>query len=206
MTVHSHELFRSSRQPFIAVGGITWQGQADAAVAFGARCLVFDFMPGGIHTVSSGQVAAISSANVVRIGHFSAEDLPSVHRIMREARLDYACLHGECEPEAASRTLGAARVIYAFPGAEATQEALACRAPLCAGFYFCVNSPEEAARVSALHISRPWICSGLARFCCGADGVELQPLHAESLLRAVQEHCRSVGLSPTPHNALNQQD
>lgn len=194
MTVHSHELFRSSRQPFIAVGGITRQGQADAAVAFGARCLAFDFMPGGIHTVSSGQAAAISSANVVRIGHFSAATLPSVRRVIRAARLDYACLHGECEPEAASRTLGAARVIRAFSAACATQEELTFWAGYCAGYYIRMNSPEDAARVSALHVPRPWLCSGESFVCCGADGVELRAQSNGMLLRAVQEHCRSVGL------------
>ena len=187
MTVHSHELFRSSRQPFIAVGGITWQGQADAAVAFGVRCLVFDFMPGGIHTVSVDSAELVSSANVVRIGHFSAATLPSVSRIMRQSRLDYACLHGECEPEAAACALGADRVIRAFSAACVTQEALASWAPYCTGYYIRMNSPEDAARVSALHVPRPWLCSGAVFGCCGADGVELLPLNTESLLREMLE-------------------
>ncbi len=176
MTVHSHELFIVSSHPLVVVSGITRQGAADAAVAFGARCLMFDFIPESTHCLSAERAADIVSANVGRMGYFTAQNIDKIPQIMRRARLDYACLSGACEPQVAAHTLGVQRIVRHVPASADMQRELDAWGPYCAAFRITTGHAPRAAR---LLISRPQLRTDAGL----ADGVEL--LSGANLLREV---------------------
>lgn len=176
MTAHSHELLISEAHPFIAVSGITCRSSADAAVAFGARCLIFDFLPESLHYLSVERAADIASANVGRIGRLAARDLTEIPEIMQRARLDYVCLSGACEPQEAARVLGVHRIIRDLTAVAEMQRETDAWAACCAAFRIPTGN---ATRTAFLRISRPRIRPD-AGF---ADGVEL--LSGANLLREV---------------------
>lgn len=176
MTVHSHELFIVSSHPLVVVSGITRQGAADAAVAFGARCLMFDFIPESPHYLSVERAADIASANVGRIGRLAAHDLAEIPKIMQQARLDYVCLSGACEPQKAARVLGVHRIIRDLSTVAEIQRETDAWTECCAAFRIATGHTPRAAR---LLISRPQLRTDAGL----ADGVEL--LSGANLLREV---------------------
>ncbi|MBQ8516269.1 MAG: hypothetical protein IJ498_01675 [Akkermansia sp.] len=189
MTIHSHDILSSPHHPFISVHGITCQRQADCAVAFGARCLVFDFQPAGLHRISVEQAAHIASANVARLGSFATDDLAAIRETMLTARLDFAILHGPCAPADAARVLGAGRILRAFSGAAVTQEALDSWSACCAGFRIFAEDAAQVRGMDGLRIPLPWILSpgirGGSFGSCRPDGMELAAQESRLLLREV---------------------
>ncbi len=176
MTVHSHELFIVSSHPFVVVSGITCQGAADAAAAFGSRCLMFDFIPESSHYLTSERAADIASANIGRMGCFTGGNIGRIPEVMRRARLDYACLSGACEPQEAARMLGVQRIVRHVSASADMQRELDAWVPFCTAFRITTGNTPRAAR---LLISRPQIRADASP----ADGVEL--LSGANLLRAM---------------------
>lgn len=189
MTIHSHDILPASDHPFIAVCGITSRSQADCAVAFGARCLLFDFRLSGLRGVSVEQVSHIASANVARLGSFAADDFVNVRAAMLRARLDFVVLHGSCEPALASRELGAGRVIRALSGAMVTQEALDAWAPHCSGFLLHAKDEASLRRIAGLQTALPRILqyAGRRESFVGfhPDGVALEAQESRALLSEI---------------------
>lgn len=189
MTIHSHDILPAAGRPFVAVCGITSRSQADSAVAFGARCLVFDFSPSSLRSVSVEQASRIASANVARLGSFDADDFEKVRAVMLRARLDFAVLHGFCEPVAASRELGAGRIIRAFSGATVTQEALDTWLPHCSGFLIHAEDVAQLRRLAELKTPLPRILR-FAGSCAASvdfrpDGVTLEARESRALLSEI---------------------
>lgn len=191
MTIHSHDILPATGHPLIAVGGITCQSQADRAVSFGARCLVFDFVPIHLHAISAEHAARISSANVSRVGSFVAGDFSGIRETMKRARLDFAVLSGVCAPAAASWELGRERIIRAFSAATVTQEETDIWAPHCAAFMIGIESEQDVARLAGLEMAHPWIISPAKRVYAEKvrrpDGIELISADRAALLRDILE-------------------
>lgn len=159
MTIHSHELLPSTGHPFVAVCGITCQSQADRAVSFGARCLVFDFVPDHLYYISAEHAARISSANVSRMGCFTAGDFSGIRETMKRARLDFAVLQGVCDPVAASWALGRERIVRAFSAATVTQEELDAWTPHCAGWMIHAEDEVQLRHIAGVKTVLPRILS-----------------------------------------------
>ncbi len=159
MTIHSHNLLPAACHPFVAVCGITCQSQADRAVSFGARCLVFDFVPDHLYYISAEHAARISSANVSRMGCFTAGDFSGIRETMQRARLDFAVLQGACDPVAASWALGRERIIRAFSAATVTQEELDAWTPHCAGWMIHAEDEVQLRPIAGVKTVLPRILS-----------------------------------------------
>ena len=196
MTIHSHELLPSTGHPFVAVCGITCQSQADRAVSFGARCLVFDFVPDHLYYISAEHAARISSANVSRMGCFTAGDFSGIRETMQRARLDFAVLHGVCDPVAASWALGRERIVRAFSAATVTQEEANDWTPHSAAFIIGIESEQDAARLAGLEMAHPWIIAPAKGVCAEkvsrSGGIELLCADLVTLLRDIPELLRGL--------------
>lgn len=190
MTIHSHDILPATGRPFVAVCGITCRSQADCAAAFGARCLVFDFHSSGVRRVSVEQAAHIASSNVSRLGCFDADDFSKIRSAMLCARLDFAVLHGSCEPVVAARELGTRRIIRAISGAAVTQEVLDAWTPHCSGFLLHAEEEVQLQRIAVLKTDLPRILrfDGCREAYRGLrpDGVALDALESRALLSAIQ--------------------
>ena len=90
--------------------GLTRQEDVDHAASLGAAMCGFIFHPRSPRGVTVAQAAALDSGSMLRVGVFVNQGSDEIRRIMDEARLDYAQLHGHQSVECA-RTIGAERVI-----------------------------------------------------------------------------------------------
>lgn len=90
--------------------GLTRQEDVDAAARLGAQMCGFIFHAQSPRGISPGQAAALDSGPMKRVGVFVRQGLEEIRRVMEEARLDYAQLHGSQSVECAV-ALGAERVI-----------------------------------------------------------------------------------------------
>jgi phosphoribosylanthranilate isomerase len=87
---------------FVKICGLTRPQDADLAVGLGANALGFVFWPESPRSVSPAQARAIAAnvpAGVAKVGVFVDETADEVARIMDEAGLDVAQLHGHENPE-----------------------------------------------------------------------------------------------------------
>lgn len=90
--------------------GLTRQEDVDHAASLGAAMCGFIFHPRSPRGVTVAQAAALDSGSMLRVGVFVNQGSDEIRRIMDEARLDYAQLHGHQSVECA-RAIGAERVI-----------------------------------------------------------------------------------------------
>ena len=90
--------------------GLTRQEDVDHAASLGAAMCGFIFHPRSPRGVTVAQAAALDSGAMLRVGVFVNQGSDEIRRIMDEARLDYAQLHGHQSVECA-RAIGAERVI-----------------------------------------------------------------------------------------------
>ena len=90
--------------------GLTRQEDVDHAASLGAAMCGFIFHPRSPRGVTVAQAAALDSGAMLRVGVFVNQGADEIRRIMDEARLDYAQLHGHQSVECA-RAIGAERVI-----------------------------------------------------------------------------------------------
>ena len=90
--------------------GLTRQEDVDHAASLGAAMCGFIFHPRSPRGVTVAQAAALDSGAMLRVGVFVNQGADEIRRIMDEAQLDYAQLHGHQSVECA-RAIGAERVI-----------------------------------------------------------------------------------------------
>ena len=196
MTIHSHDILSAAGSPFIAVGGVTCQSEADRAVSLGARGLIFDFVPGHLHRISAEHAARISSVNVARMGRFVAGNFAGIRTAMKRARLDFAVLYGVCNPVEASWELGRERIVRAFSAATVTQEEANDWTPHSAAFIIGIESEQDAARLAGLEMAHPWIIAPAKGVCAEkvsrSGGIELLCADLVTRLRDIPELLRGL--------------
>lgn len=90
--------------------GLTRQEDVDEAARLGARFCGFIFHPKSPRSIAPEQAARLQSGSMQRVGVFVEQNAGEIARIMREARLDLAQLHGG-QSVACARDVGAERVI-----------------------------------------------------------------------------------------------
>ena len=90
--------------------GLTRQEDVDQAARLGAAMCGFIFHPRSPRGLTVEQAAALDSGSLLRVGVFVNQGSDEIRRIMDEARLDYAQLHGHQSVECAC-AIGAERVI-----------------------------------------------------------------------------------------------
>lgn len=90
--------------------GLGRQEDVDHAARLGARMCGFIFHPKSPRRVTPAQAAALESHGMLRVGVFVEQNAEEILRIMSEARLDLAQLHGR-QSVSCARAVGAGRVI-----------------------------------------------------------------------------------------------
>lgn len=203
------------KKPFVKVCGQTHISATDAATAFGASMLGFIFHPRSARSISPERAAMISTArDVKRVGVFVRQKAADICRIMQQARLDYAQLHGR-QDTADAAAVGAERVIRVLwpEQCENTQELQAqidAWEPFCA--FYLVDAGDigtggngrtlDVSPLSSLCFPHPWLLAGglspdnivplLQR--CSPDGLDLNSglefapglKSSQAMLRAVR--------------------
>lgn len=203
------------KKPFVKVCGQTHISATDAATAFGASMLGFIFHPRSARSISPERAAMISTArDVKRVGVFVRQKAADICRIMQQARLDYAQLHGRQDTTDAA-AVGAERVIRVLwpEQCENTQELQAqidAWEPFCA--FYLVDAGDigtggngrtlDVSPLSSLCFPHPWLLAGglspdnivplLQR--CSPDGLDLNSglefapglKSSQAMLRAVR--------------------
>ncbi|NJB68267.1 phosphoribosylanthranilate isomerase [Desulfobaculum xiamenense] len=101
------------RRLLVKVCGITRQVDAEACVRHGADLVGFIFHPASPRFIEPGNAAQIDTGRALRVGVFVEQDAAEVRDIMDRARLDYAQLAGEHDPQCC-RAVGPGRVIRVF--------------------------------------------------------------------------------------------
>ena len=89
-------------QLFVKICGMTRPQDAELAASLGATAVGFIFWPGSPRSVSAAAAKAIAASvplNVLKVGVFVDQRATDVARIMDEAGLDVAQLHGHESPE-----------------------------------------------------------------------------------------------------------
>ncbi len=104
---------------FVKVCGLTNQKDAEAAVAFGATALGFNFYRKSPRYVDPATLLWLAGlpSNIWKVGVFVNEDPVNVRRIVTQLKLDIIQLHGDEQPADCPRDLRvwkAVRVDYAF--------------------------------------------------------------------------------------------
>jgi len=166
-------LHTSRNIPFVKICGQTHAPVVDCASSFGARMIGFIFHPGSPRSISPARAATIPSVNVSRVGVFVKQSGQDILPIMKQARLDYAQLHGRQTPEDA-RIIGAERVIRVlWPEHCATpaelQQQIDQWAPHCGCYLLDAGTPSASgglgrqlntAQLKDLRFPHPWILAG----------------------------------------------
>lgn len=178
--------------PFVKTCGQTHMATVDCATAFGARFIGFVFHQGSPRSISPERAAEINSSNVSRVGVFVRQQSDEIIPIIKQARLDYAQLHGSQSIEEA-KAIGPQRIIRTLWPAgyslEELQQQINDWAPYCAYYLLDAGSAGDGgtgrqlnvAMLDKLNFPHPWILAGglnaetlpsvLNR--CHPDGVDL---------------------------------
>lgn len=90
--------------------GLARQEDVDYAASLGAGMCGFIFHARSPRSITPAQAAALDSGSLLRVGVFVGQGADEIRRVMDEARLDYAQLHGHQSVECA-QAIGAERVI-----------------------------------------------------------------------------------------------
>ena len=162
-----------NKRPFVKVCGQTHTGSADAAASMGASMLGFIFHPRSPRSVSPERAAAVQTpCYVKRVGVFVKQGAEDISRIMEEARLDFAQLHGRQGTDVA-KELGAQRVIRVLwpqqcESLEDLQEQIDVWEPHCA--YYLLDAGKvgsggtgntmDVSEFDKLHFPHPWLLAG----------------------------------------------
>ena len=102
-------------QLFVKICGMTRPQDAELAASLGASALGFIFWPGSPRSVSAASAKAIAAsvpANVLKVGVFVDQPAADVARVMDEAGLDVAQLHGHESPEYCRQLMASKRTIF----------------------------------------------------------------------------------------------
>lgn len=182
------------RPPFIKICGQTHSPIADCAASFGARFIGFVFHYGSPRSITPARAAEIRSANIGRVGVFVRQRAPEIMDIMRQARLDYAQLHGKQGWEDAL-AIGPERVIRVLwpercASPQELQQQIDAWEPFCAYYLLDAGRKSGAGGTGCtldvsplrnLRFPRPWILAGglneynipeILRHC-SPDGLDL---------------------------------
>lgn len=155
----------------LKVCGMTLPEQVEAIDKLGVDLLGFIFAKKSPRCVTPEHVAGIARGNAKRVGVFVEQDADEVNRIMDEAGLDYAQLHGG-QDEAFCRAVGPQRVIRVFwpqryDSLEALERDLARYADLCAHMLLDSGTSGgghgtslDFAALAKLAAPRPWLLAG----------------------------------------------
>jgi len=203
------------KKPFVKVCGQTHISSTDAATAFGASMLGFIFHPRSARSISPERAAMIRTAREVkRVGVFVRQKAADICRIMQQARLDYAQLHG-WQDTADAAAIGAERVIRVLwpeqcGNTQELQAQIDVWEPFCAFYLVDAGAigtggngrTPDVARLASLRFPHPWLLAGglspdnmipLLQLCTpdGLDlnsGLELAPglKSSQAMLRAVR--------------------
>lgn len=167
MNLHHH------KKPFVKVCGQTHISSTDAATAFGASMLGFVFHPRSARSISPERAAMIhTSREVKRVGVFVRQKASDICRIMQQARLDYAQLHGR-QNTADAAAIGAGRIIRVLwpeqcRDAQELQAKIDAWEPFCAFYLMDAGTvgtggsghTVDVSRLSSLHFPHPWLLAG----------------------------------------------
>ncbi|MBR5734605.1 MAG: phosphoribosylanthranilate isomerase [Desulfovibrionaceae bacterium] len=169
----------------LKVCGITRQQDIDVLMELGIDLCGFIFHAGSPRSMLPEAAARFHTGELGRVGVFVDQDAAETLRIMREARLDFAQLHGRQSLLCAEK-IGASRVIRtvwpeSYDSLEAFQETLETLASTCAMFLVDAGSQGGGSgrRCSSswlrdVRFPHPWLLAG------GLD--------AEAGLRAIQQY------------------
>lgn len=198
-------------KPFVKVCGLTRHEDVELAIGLGVSGCGFIFHEKSPRVVEPSFAARYASRSVERFGVFVRQDADEVLRIMDEARLTLAQLHGD-QDEAFCLRVGPERVVKVlWPGRYGSRRELdadlARFAPLCRFFLFDAGTSGgghgkslDFAMLKGLAAPKPWLLAGglgpdnLAEaMACqpfGVDlnsGVEVEPglKDPEKLVRAL---------------------
>ena len=186
-----HRTTSAGRTPFIKACGQTHATSIDCAAACGARFIGFVFHRQSPRGITPERAAGIASADMERVGVFVRQGSESILRTMKEARLDYAQLHGN-QSTADADAIGPERVIRVlwpaqYSSLDELQQDIDTWAPHCA--YYLLDSGQRGQggtghslsleQLNTLHFPHPWILAG---------GIKAENI--PGILR----HCRPDGL------------
>lgn len=167
-----HRTTSAGRTPFIKACGQTHATSIDCAAAYGARFIGFVFHRQSPRSITPERAAGIASADMERVGVFVRQDRESILRTMKEARLDYAQLHGN-QSTADADAIGPERVIRVlwpaqYSSLDELQQDIDTWAPHCA--YYLLDSGRRGQggtghtlnldQLDTLHFPHPWILAG----------------------------------------------
>ena len=155
----------------LKVCGMTRPEQVEAIDAMGADFLGFVFAAKSPRCVTPAHVASIAAGKARRVGVFVEQSADEVKRIMDEAKLDMAQLHGG-QDEAFCRAVGPERIIKVFwpercASREALKQDMAGFEDLCALMLLDAGTSGgghgkslDFAALSGMDVSRPWLLAG----------------------------------------------
>jgi len=171
--------------------GLTRQEDVDQAARLGAGMCGFIFHARSPRGITPAQAAALESGSMLRVGVFVEQNAEEIRRIMDEARLDLAQLHGRQSLECA-RAVGAERVMRVLWPDRYTHRALLYNelqrnADACA--YYLLDAGLlgggsgrrlEWSDLNSLRPAHPWLLAGglnadnvgKAVDMCGPGGVD----------------------------------
>ena len=175
----------------IKICGLVRQEDVDAAARLGATFCGFIFHRASPRHIGPERAARLESGAMKRAGVFVEQDAPEILAIMRQARLDFAQLHGSQSLACAAR-IGAERVIRTlwparFQDRQELEQALAAHAGACAWFLLDAGQAGggsgktlDWAWLSGLRAPRPWLLAGglapdnakAALAACQPDGLD----------------------------------
>lgn len=161
------------KTPLIKICGLTHAPMVDAALAFGAQFVGFIFHKGSPRSILPERAATMRTRFAKRVGVFVRQDAEEITRVMEQARLDLAQLHGRQSTEDARR-IGAERVIRvlwpeACADAQELQAQIDAWAPYCSYYLLDAGKAERSGGlgrqwhmrdVKTLRFPHPWILAG----------------------------------------------
>ncbi|QLA18791.1 phosphoribosylanthranilate isomerase [Desulfolutivibrio sulfoxidireducens] len=157
--------------PFFKVCGLTRPQDVTACLAAGAAMTGFIFAAKSPRRISPQAARDLPAAKALRVGVFVEQTPDEVLRIMDQAELDLAQLHGG-QDVAFCRAVGPDRVIKALwpeklGSPQAIQDAMDRFAPVCRFFLLDAGTSGgghgrsmDFSLVAGLHAPRPWLLAG----------------------------------------------
>jgi len=155
----------------VKVCGLTLPEQVEEIDAMGVDFVGFVFAAESPRRVTAARVASIAGGNARRVGVFTGQDAKEVKRIMDEAGLDMAQLHGGQDAEFC-RAVGPERVIKVFwPERYASPEEFLRDmdrfGDLCGLMLLDAGASGggsgkslDFAALAGIHAQRPWLLAG----------------------------------------------
>lgn len=175
----------------IKVCGLASQEDVEAVARLGAKFCGFIFHPASPRALDPKTASGLESGALARVGVFVEQGADEIITIMKQARLDYAQLHGSQSLACAER-IGPERVIRVlwparFHHLEELERQMAIHARACAWFLLDAGKAGGGSGqvlnwswLSGLRSPRPWLLAGgltpdnaaRAAASCQPDGLD----------------------------------